>query len=179
MGDDNLKKIDGVLWQIKTVRVGSMDAICPMCKLRMWPYPEGFNIYSTVDLKCEDCQKLYRLPRTIADEHQYIIDKLDSKRFKQMKVLNLDDEAIPIAEDKPVSDGSKYFVKAILTNSKIGQRLVVYVGEKGRKEKTQIFVEPEIKRLSFDQNNLHPYDIFLKLEATFEDGSEIIMKKNK
>jgi hypothetical protein len=59
----------------------------------------------------------------------------------------------------------------------VGQRLVVYAGEKGRKEKTQVFVEPDIKRLAFDQNDIHPSEVFVKLEATFRDGTQISMKK--
>jgi hypothetical protein len=36
---------------------------------------------------------------------------------------------------------------------------------------TQIFVEPEIRRLAFDQKDLHPNDVFTKVEATFIDGT--------
>jgi hypothetical protein len=103
--------------------------------------------------------------------------KLESRELKNLKVLNLDDEAIPLAEAKSKSKDGKYFVTASLVESKVGKRLVVYVGERGQKDKTQIFVEPEIKRVAFDQNNLHPTDIFLKLEGTFVDGSSTVIQK--
>jgi hypothetical protein len=96
-----------------------------------------------------------------------------------MKFINLDDEAIPLAEYKINSKTEKYFITALLTDSKVGHRLVVYAGEKGKKEKTQIFVEPEIKRLAFDQNNLHPKEIFVALEAIFDDGSSASIYKKK
>lgn len=51
------------------------------------------------------------------------------------------------------------------------------VKKKGVKEKTQIFVEPKIKRLAFDQKDLHPTDIFTKLEATFSDGTKASQTK--
>ena len=93
-----------------------------------------------------------------------------------MKVLNLDDEAVPIAESKASSKDGKFFVTAVMVDSKVGQRVVVYAGEKGRKEKTQIFIEPNIKRLAFDQNDLHPADVFLALDGTFEDGTSFSIK---
>lgn len=94
-----------------------------------------------------------------------------------MKVLNLDDEAIPLADDKVKTKDGKFFVVANLNESKTGKRLVVYAGEKGKQNKTQIFVEPEIKRLSFDQNDLHPTDVFTKLEATFSDGTKVSIRR--
>ncbi len=51
--------------------------------------------------------------------------------------------------------------------------------KKGEKKKTQIFVEPDIKRLAFDQKDLHPTDVFTKLEATFSDGTKASQKKKK
>ena len=93
-----------------------------------------------------------------------------------MKFINLDDEAIPIAESKVSSKDNKYFVTAILTESKVGQRLVIYAGEKGKNEKTQIFIEPEIKRLAFDQNDTHPSDVFVVVEGTFKDGTKMSIK---
>jgi len=118
-----------------------------------------------------------KLPRNIENERQYILDKIDAKFFKSIKFINLDDEAIPIAEDKAKSTDRKYFVTSRLMESKTGLRLVVYAGERGKKEKTEIFIEPEIKRLAFDQADLHPTDVFTKLEATFNDGTKATQKK--
>ena len=94
-----------------------------------------------------------------------------------MRFINLDDEALPIAEVKLDSkDDPDYFVTGLLTKSKVGLRLIVYAGKKGSPEKSQIFVEPEIKRLAFDQKDLHPSDVFTKVEATFKDGAKQIIK---
>lgn len=108
-----------------------------------------------------------------------MLRELNSATYKKMKFINLDDEALPLASDKKFSDDNKFFVTSLLTKSKTGLRLVVYAGKKGLADKTQIFVEPEIKRLAFDQNNVHPTDIFTKLEATFLDGSTVTQKKKK
>jgi len=74
---------------------------------------------------------------------------------------------------------NKCFVTVVLMEFKIGKRLIVYAGEKGKKQKTQIFVDTEIKRVAFDQKDLHPSDIFSKLEATFSDNTRNIFEKNK
>jgi len=165
-----LYRIDGVLWD------GGFTPkpYCPKHRLEMDAYSlaEGDPTeYEYDHLRCEECSEDYIIPRDIHEEQKYINRKLKSRELKDIKILNLDDEAIPIAEDKATSKNKKYFVKAILTESKIGQRLVVYAGERGKKEKTQIFIEPAIKRLAFDQKDIHPSDVFVKLEATFEDGT--------
>lgn len=163
--DNPLVRIDGILWNIKMGPRGrSVIPICPIHSMRM--NASEFSIY----LKCEECGKSIKMPRAFGDERRYVLDRVDAKIYKTMKVINLDDEAIPLAEGKYSKD-NKYFVTAIITESKIGKRLVIYAGEKGKQNKTQIFVEPEIKRLSFDQNNLHPTDVFTKIEATFSDNT--------
>ena len=63
--------------------------------------------------------------------------------------------------------------------SKRGKQLVIYAGEKGKKEKTQIFVEPEVKRLDFDRNDLHPDEVFLEVKATYKNGTSYKITKSK
>jgi hypothetical protein len=76
-----------------------------------------------------------------------------------MKVLNLDDEAMPVAKEKVTSKDGKYFITAQLMESKRGLQAVIYAGEKGSAKKTQIFIEPEVKRLAFDQKDLNPSEV--------------------
>ena len=126
-------------------------------------------------LKCAECDNYYKFKREFDEQKQYILDKLDSKMFKNMKFINLDDEAIPLAEVKLASEDNKYFATGLLTKSKVGLRLVLYAGEKGATQKSQIFIEPQIRRLAFDQKDLHPGDVFTKVEATFKDGSKHVL----
>lgn len=168
-------RIDNINWIEHKNAFGHRDVqpLCPVHNLRMRASYDAR--YSTSDaatvLKCEDCEDLHKLPRAYGPERRYVLDRIDAKIFAGMKVLNLDDEAIPLAEQKVSSKDGKVFVTAVLTESKVGRRLVVYAGEKGKKDKTQIFVEPEIKRLAFDQKDLHPSEVFAALEATFRDGT--------
>jgi hypothetical protein len=142
-----------------------------------WTYDDNLLEQEFKHLHCDECKKTYPIPRNFEDEQTYVYRKLQSRHLKDIKVLNLDDEAIPIAEDKASTKDEKFFVKAIITESKVGKRLVIYAGERKKKEKTQIFVEPEIKRLAFDQKDMHPSDVFLMVEATFEDGTTSTIKK--
>lgn len=169
--------IDGVRWVIgQHPRIAI--PLCPKDFIKLDPFPDR-SPYTDNSLKCEGCGKVYFLPRTVDDEERYLLNKLDSRVFKAMSFVNLDDEAIPIAEDKKSSKNNKFFVVSRLMESKAGLRLIVYAGEKGKKEKTQIFVEPDIKRLAFDQKDLHPTDVFTKLEATFSDGTKAIQEKKR
>jgi len=165
---------DGVRWVIGQ----HPPKAIPLCPNDFIKLDEVNQIEWGPELKCEECGKIFTLPRNFDKEREHILNKINSKTFKAMKFINLDDEAIPIAESK-VPKNSGYFVTSILTESKVGLRLVVYAGKDGQSEKTQIFVEPEIKRLAFDQTNLHPTDIFTKLEATFIDGSKASIEKRK
>lgn len=168
--------LDKIKWVTSEVAIGAVTPICPKHHLELYLVDGGE--YTSSKLICAECEVPYNLPRPFAYEKQYVLDKIASKSFKEMKFINLDDEAIPIAESKVSSEDNKYFVTSILTQSKVGLRLVVYAGEKGKSEKTQVFVEPEIKRLAFDQGDLHPTDVFVKLEATFNDGTSNSLKKN-
>lgn len=164
-------RIDGIIWYIDDRR--GVQPLCPVHHLRL----TYFSYTTSRLLVCADCTSPHHIPRPYAEEAQYILDKIDSKIFKGMKVINLDDEAIPLAEAKTKSKDDKHFVTALLTESKVGLRLVVYAGEKGAQGKTQIFVEPEIRRLAFDQKDIHPADVFVKLEATFNDGTNASIER--
>jgi len=166
--------IDGIKWFVTGNHFTEVNPLCPKDDLRLSMI---FNDESSSLLECPECVQKYRFNREYSEQRQYIINKIASKEFKKIKFINLDDEAIPIAEDKVSSKNGKYFVTARLMESKVGQRLVVYAGEKGKEKKTQIFIEPDIKRLAFDQKDLHPTDVFLKVEAEFDDGTKSNIKK--
>lgn len=169
--------IDGIKWIIGKVSRNPVP-LCPKDFIELDPYPDAYDIFEK-KLKCEECKKIYPLPREYEHEKKYVKRKLNSRNYKKMRFINLDDEALPIAKEKVSSKDNKYFVTSLLTKSKTGLRLVVYAGKKGKKKKTQIFVEPGIKRLAFDQKDLHPTDVFTKLEATFSDGTKASQEKKK
>jgi len=168
--------IDGIKWVIGQHPPKAIP-LCPRDLMELDSFPSGFEFRDS-RLKCEKCGKVYLLPRKVDDQQRYVLRDINSSTFKTKKFINLDDEALPIAEDK-IPKNSEYFVTSLLTKSKVGLRLVVYAGKTGSGQKTQIFVEPDIKRLAFDQKDLHPTDVFTKVEATFPDGTVASTEKKK
>lgn len=166
---DEVVQVDGAKWHIKSDFYANVEPICPRHHLEMQKVRGDAK---QCQLKCEECEQPYNFPRSFDDQRKYVLNKANSIALKTKQFVNLDNEQIPIAEGKDESDDGKYFVVARLMQSKVGLRLVVYTGEQGKKNKAQIFVEPEIKRLAFDQKDLHPSDVFTKLEATFPDGTK-------
>ncbi|MEX1995693.1 MAG: hypothetical protein WD887_02870 [Candidatus Saccharimonadales bacterium] len=123
-------------------------------------------------LQCAEGPHFFDLPRKFSEEKEYVMNRVDAKIFEGFKVLNLDDEALPLAKDKVKSEDDKFFLTSQIMESKKGIQVVIYAGEKGSSKKTQLFIDPAAKRLSFDHTNLHPSEVFLKIEATFIDGSK-------
>lgn len=183
-------RIDGIKWWITTSKTGirTPTPLCPDHDLRMRPitprvyrrgtYTDGYE-GNALELKCAEGPHEITLPRKFNEEKLYVIDRIDAKVFKGMKVVDLDGELTPIAKGKLKSEDGRYFVTSQLMQSKRGLQLVVYAGEKGSDEKTQIFVEPKIKRLAFDQKDLNPTDVFAEIKATFADGSSHKLKEGK
>lgn len=178
-------RIDGIKWWFTGTR--SLTPICPDHDLRMRPVAPrvrsslgGFMDGSTekaTQLKCAEGPHYISMQRSYKDEKDYVLDRIDAKVFKNMQVLNLDDEAVPIVKSKIKTKDEKYFVTSQLMQSKRGLQLVIYAGEKGKNlDKSQIFVEPAVKRLDFDRKNIHPNDIFLEVKAIFQDGSSHTLK---
>ena len=63
-----------------------------------------------------------------------------------------------------------------MNSEKKGEQIVIYAGKKGAKGKSQIFIDPTHGKITFDQNDINPKDVFVKIEATFRDGSKASIK---
>jgi hypothetical protein len=107
------------------------------------------------------------------------MNKIDAQSFSKMPVLNLDDSAVPVAKEDIKDKDNPFWVRSKVTESKAGTRLIIWAGNRDAKNKTQLFIEPEIKKLSFDQNDDHPLAVFAKVEATFADGVKMNIDQEK
>lgn len=190
MTDENIR-IDKIKWYVylDTNNNRVPQPICPIHHLRMRPVPPKYYdsfyrsyrdgyIGNATKLECQEGPHHIDIPRTFDQERIYVIDRIDAKIFKKMKTINLDDEAVLLVEDELKSKDGKYFINSRLVESKRGKQLVIYAGEKGKREKSQIFVEPEVKRLDFDRNDIHPDEVFAEVTAKFRDGSSHSIKKD-
>jgi hypothetical protein len=127
MDSKNIIRIDGIKWWITQSKAGVRLPVplCPEHDLRMTSVsPKVYNSVSRryfdgsytdgTSLKCAEGPHITELSRKYNEELQYVIDRIDAKVFKGMKVLNLDDETIPIAKAKATSKDDKYFITAQL-----------------------------------------------------------------
>jgi hypothetical protein len=172
MNEGKLIRIDGIKWWETKGANGSRIVIpvCPQHHMRL-------TVLSTLGpaVSCPEGDHVFTLPRAYIRETHYVVNKIDSQAFAKMPVLNLDDEAIPVAKEE-LKD-SKYWVLAKVTESKSGTRLIIWAGDKSRKNKAQLFIEPGLKRMSFDQNDDHPLEVFTKVEAVFAEGAKTKMEQ--
>src|ERR1700677_934795 len=109
-------RIDELLW-LKEGR-----EFVPICTKHYLRLQLTVNNYSSCQLQCAEDGEIFRLMRSFTDEKEYIQNKIDAKDLRKLKYINIDGEYTPIAEDKLNSKDGKYFVKAILTDSKVGLR---------------------------------------------------------
>jgi hypothetical protein len=171
--NDKLIRIDGIKWWEPEAPTNKrvVVPICPQHNLRL-------TVVSALSpaLVCPENDHTFTLPRPYIRESNYVLNRIDSQAFARMPVLNLDDEAIPVAKEE--LQDTDYWVKAKVTKSKSGVRLIVWAGDKSKKNKAQLFVEPSLKRMTFDQNDVHPLEVFTRVEATFVDGAKTIIKDN-
>jgi hypothetical protein len=173
--DEVLTKLDGIKWSIEMVEGNRHPVpICPIHHLRLKPSSYKY----ARSLECRECEHPYPIPRVYEDEKEYVLDKIDSTDYKDMETINLDDEFVPLAEERAdLPKESPYWIVSKLVESKTGRRLVIYAGEKGKGDKAQMLIDPDIKRLTFDHRDRHPNDIFVKVEVTFDSGDTSTIAK--
>ena len=144
--------------------------ICPTdrVKLDYIGYYDSMSEDCTKRLKCEDCNKLFIFQRDIRSEKRYVIEKVRSLDRKDYEIVDIDGALTPVTKKESIKK-TDYFLTTQIRESKRGPQVVIYAGIKGQKEKSQIFITPEERRLSFDQKDINPADLFAKITAEFND----------
>ena len=129
-------------------------------------------LYDEVEEKafliCPKCKNKIQI-QSFRDVQQQCLTMLNAEIFKDAKFVRLDDWYIPeIKSDKEkVSD---YWVKTEVKTDKDGDTIVViYVGNKNNKQKTQLFVKPEKLQLTHDFKDQDPATVLSKIELTLKD----------
>jgi len=100
---------------------------------------------------------------------------LESISLKDAEIVSIDGYQIPIAKNKTPEKDEDYWVEARINDTKKGKQLVVYAGKRGESDKAQIFIDTVNDKISFDQNNIHPNDIFVRLTGQFKSGKRVNM----
>lgn len=181
---DKLYRIDGLLWSVDPYNE-LVIPICPVDKLEMRCDENNDEIWGEdkryiTELHCQGCDKKYELKRNLHDEEKFVIGKVRAIDYQDYKIIDIDGILTPVTKKQKKQTENGYFCTTQIRDSKRGPQVVIYAGKKGSKEKSQIFITPEERRLSFDQNDLNPADVFAKITAEFKDGSKhIIEDKNE
>jgi hypothetical protein len=100
----------------------------------------------------------------------------ESLQLKNAKIYDLDNIYTPVLRVDPKPKDTRFSIQVEIDETPNGKKMVIYAADRNDvKNKTQIFIDPEHDKLSFDSNDLHPNAIFAKVEATFKDGNKSIL----
>lgn len=122
-----------------------------------------------IGLKCIKCDKI------ISFDSIYVVTQkcmrlLNMEKFKDAELIRLDDWYIPELKQKvPIKESDYWIHVDVKTDKDKDTIIVLYVGKKGSKEKTQFFIKPEKLQLSNDHKDLDPASILAKIEVTLKD----------
>lgn len=154
-------------------------ALCPKqkCNCKLIKSKEQYSI-GEYKYHCIKCDFKITLNKAIEDKGNDFLNVLESLKYKDVEIINIDGELIRVQREEK-KDGDYWVDVKISKNKKDELQLMVLAGSKKSKDKVQLFLDPQNERLSFDQNNDHPREIFAKVIATFKNSkAEIYPKDN-
>ena len=97
------------------------------------------------------------------------LDKIDMKKVNLIRVNDVYTPEIS-KFDALKNIETPYSIKADVKTDANGDTIVViYLGYKGEKDKTQLFIKPEKLQLSHDFKDMDPAAILAKIELTLRD----------
>lgn len=160
----------------ETVENRTVSFICPKHKVDL--IEEPFRRTCGFKLSCPLCeQESTYAPIKFYDTDFSILERkalalLDKSNLKNAKLIRLNDVYTREITKFDVNQGKKsdYFIKSDIKTDINGETIVIlYIGYKGKKDKTQFFIKPEKVQLSHDFNDLDPARILAKIELTLKD----------
>ena len=119
-------------------------------------------------LVCPKCKKEVRVAN-LKEIYSRCLRLLNIELFKDATLVRLDDWYIPELKEK-LKPESDYWLTTNVKTDKDGNTIVVlYVGYKGTKDKTQFFIKPERLQLSSDHKDMDPAKVLSKIEVTLKN----------
>ncbi len=173
---------EGLHWDIDYDINGnpySQIPLCPKqkcnCKLK-----KSKESYSMGEYKyyCSRCDFKVTLSKPIEEKANDILDIVESQKYKDAEIVNIDGELIKVQREQAVD--SDYWADVKISKNKKGEvQLMVLAGSRKDKDKAQLFIDPKNEKVSFDQNNNHPIEIFSKVTAIFRNSTSKTTLKDK
>lgn len=155
----------------------SVTARCPRCKCVLCKSKEKYE-RGEYKYCCVNCDFKITFEKTIEEKISDFVNVMESRRFKDAEIINIDGELIKIRRDEQ-TDFDYWIDVKLSKNRKDEIQLMVLAGSKKDKDKTQLFLEPKNEKLTFDQNNDHPSQVFTKVIATFKNSKSKIASQKK
>lgn len=157
----------------------SAFALCPKlkCHCKLVKSKEKYEL-GEYKYHCIKCDFKITLNKSIEDKGNDFLAVLDSLKYKDADIINIDGELLRI-QRKEIND-EDYWIDVKLSKNQKGElQLMVLAGSKKDNLKVQLFLDPQKERLAFDQNNDHPTKIFAKVMGIFKNSkSEIHFEDN-
>lgn len=168
---------EGLNWDVDYDINGNSTpfSMCPKqkCNCRLIKSKDTYSV-GEYKYKCIRCDFKITLNKPMEDKANDFIFVLDSLKYRDAEIVNIDGELIRI-QRKEEKDNDYWIDTKISKNKKGELQLMVLAGSKKDDDKVQLFLDPKNERLSFDQNNDHPKEIFAKVTAVFKSSrSEMV-----
>ena len=131
-----------------------------------------------IQLVCPKDQKAFPLPPGgLPMLRRHFLAALEAIDLQNAEIVDVDGYQIPIAKaDAPKKD-DEYWAQVRINDTKRGKQLVVYAGKRGDRDKVQMFLDLENDKITFDQNNMHPNDVFVRVTGEFRNGRKTTMEE--
>lgn len=174
-----LYRWSGIDWDVESDDFGNPYAIplCPnpKCHCKLVKSGEKYNL-GEYKYECVTCDFGITLNKSIEDKSRDFVNIVNSWTYKDAEIINIDGDLIRVQREEETDND--YWVDAKLSKNKKGEvQLMVLAGSKKERDKTQLFLDPKNEKLSFDQNNDHPREVFCKVKATFKSSESKISSK--
>ncbi len=128
-------------------------------------YSKNFGKHSLHCPKCDNSIEIESLDKTIQD----CLKILNIPKFKDAKLIKLDDWYIHEVKEKQKIDSDYWISTEVKTDRDKDTIIVVYIGKRDSKDKVQYFIKPEKMQLTNDHKDLDPATIISKIEVTLKD----------
>lgn len=172
MNNIKIHSWDGLCWDIDDHDFNNLQpfALCPRkgCHCKLTKSKEEYS-RGQYKYQCIKCDFKITLNKTTEDKANDFMEILSSQKYKDAEIINIDGDLIRVQREQE-TDVDYWADVKISKNNKGEVQLMVLAGSKKEKDKTQLFLDPKNQRMTFDQNNDHPAEVFIEVVGIFKDS---------
>jgi hypothetical protein len=170
---------DGLCWDTDWYDINNIEAfaLCPRktCHCRIVKSKDQYS-HGEYKYDCIKCDFKITLNKSIEDKATHFLKILESQKYKDAEIINIDGDLVRIQREQ-VTDNDYWIDAKLSKNTKGDVQLMVLAGSKNEKDKAQLFLDIKNEKLTFDQNNDHPSEVFAVVTGTFKNSETKINLK--